>query len=206
VIDCVVAPVDQRLPVADEEVRVMVAPPQREVGPLMMGVAGSGLTLTTVAAEVAWQPLALVTVTLYEPDAETVMDCVVAPVDQRFPVVEEEVSVVLPPAQNAVVPLMAGVAGSAFAVTANGAEVAWQPPALVAVTLYEPAAETAIDCVVAPVDQRFPVAEEEVSVIEVPGQNEAGPVMVGVAGAAFAVTATAADVALQPLALVTVTL
>src|SRR5450432_226061 len=183
----------------------MVAPAQREVGPLMTGVAGSGFTVTTVAAEVAWQPLASVTVTLYEPAAETVIDCVVAPVDQRFPVVEEEVSVVLPPAQKAVPPLMAGVAGSAFAVTAKGAEVAWQPPALVAVTLYEPAAETVIDCVVAPVDHRLPVVAEDVSVMLPPAQNEAGPLMVGVvATAGLAVTAKAADVALQPLAFVTV--
>ena len=59
---------------------------------------------------------------------------------------------------------------------------------------------------VAPVDQRFPVADEEVRVIEVPGQNEAGPVIVGVAGSAFEVTAKAAEVALHPAALVTVTL
>ena len=36
-----------------------------------------------------------------------------------------------------------------------------------------------IDCVVAPVDQVFPVAEDEVRVIDVPGQKVAGPVMVG---------------------------
>ena len=52
------------------------------------------------------------------------IDGVVAPVDQRFPLAEEDVSVVLPPEQNAVAPLMIGVVGSAFAVTTNGAEVA----------------------------------------------------------------------------------
>ena len=56
-------------------------------------------------------------------------------------------------------------------------------------------------------DQRFPVAEDEVRVIAPPVQeSEAGPVMVGVAGAALAVTASAAEEAEQPLALVTVTL
>ena len=40
-----------------------------------------------------------------------------------------------------------------------------------------------IDWVVAPVDQLFPVAKEDVSVIEVPGQNVAGPLMVGIAPA-----------------------
>jgi len=62
-----------------------------------------------------------------------------------------------------------------------------------------------MDCVVAPVDQTLPVAEDEVSVMVVPGQNEAGPLMVGVAGAGLEVTAKAADVAEQPPALVTVT-
>ena len=63
-IDCVVAPVDQRFPVAEEEVSVIVLPAQNEVGPLMIGVAGRGLTMTIAAADVAWQPLASVTVTL----------------------------------------------------------------------------------------------------------------------------------------------
>jgi hypothetical protein len=40
-----------------------------------------------------------------------------------------------------------------------------------------------IDWVVAPVDQVFPVAEDEVSVMEVPGQNVAGPLMVGIVAA-----------------------
>ena len=63
------------------------------------------------------------------------MDCVVAPVDQRFPIADDEVSVVLPPAQKAVAPLMVGVAGSAFAVNANGADVAEQPLASVTLTV-----------------------------------------------------------------------
>ena len=62
-----------------------------------------------------------------------------------------------------------------------------------------------IDCVVAPVDQTFPLAEDEVSVIVVPGQKEARPLTVSVAGAGLAVTPYAAEVAEQPPALVTVT-
>jgi hypothetical protein len=62
-----------------------------------------------------------------------------------------------------------------------------------------------IDCVTAPVDQRFPVRDEDVSVIVEPGQKELGPVIVGVTGAGAAVTTLAADVAVQPLASVTVT-
>src|SRR5471030_919368 len=123
------------------------------------------------------------------------MVCVVAPVDQRFPVADDEVSVIVLPGQNEVGPLMAGVAAAGLAVTANAVEVAEQPLALVAVTLYEPASETEIDCVVAPVDQRFPVADDEVSVMVVPGQKEEGPLIVGVAAAGLAVTANAAELA-----------
>jgi hypothetical protein len=64
-----------------------------------------------------------------------------------------------------------------------------------------------IDCVVAPVDQVFPVAEEEVKVTEPPVQNVRGPlaVIVGVAGSGFTVTTVAADVDEQdPLKTVTV--
>ena len=73
-IDCVVAPVDQRFPVADDDVRVIVAPGQNDAGPLIVGVGTTGLVATTLAAEVAEQPLALVTVTVKEPAAATVID------------------------------------------------------------------------------------------------------------------------------------
>jgi hypothetical protein len=55
-------------------------------------------------------------------------------------------------------------------VTTKAADVAEQPPASVTVTVKEPAAETVMDCVVAPFDQRFPVAEDDVSVMEAPGR------------------------------------
>jgi len=64
VIDCVVAPVDQTLPVADDEVSVIVLPVQNDAGPLMVGVVTAGLAVTAKAAEVAEQPLALLTVTV----------------------------------------------------------------------------------------------------------------------------------------------
>ena len=63
----------------------MTEPPsQKDSGPLALiaGVAGSALTVTVVGADVAEQPFALVTVTLYAPEALTVIDCVVAPFDQ----------------------------------------------------------------------------------------------------------------------------
>jgi hypothetical protein len=152
--------------------------------------AATGFELTTNGAEVAEQPLAFVTVTVYEPATATVIDCVVAPVDQRFPLTEDDVSVtVLPVQTRELPPLIVGVATAGLAVTRYGAEVAKQPAVFVAVTVYEPAAETVIDCVVAPVDQRLPVAEDDVSVIVLPAQNAAGPLMVGVAGAGFVDTA-----------------
>ena len=67
VIDCVVWPPGvQTLPVAELEVKVTVPPWQKVVGPLgvIVGVAGVGLTVTTVGAEVAVQLLALVTCTV----------------------------------------------------------------------------------------------------------------------------------------------
>jgi hypothetical protein len=204
-IDWVVAPVDQTLPVAEEEVRVMGVPGQNEAGPLMVGVVAAALAVTALAADVAEQPAPLVTVTVNDPAVETVIDCVTAPVDQRFPVAADEVSVMEAPGQNDAGPLMVGVAGAAFAVTANAAEVALHPEAAVTVTINEPAVETVIDCVVAPVDQRLPVADEDVSVMVLPVQKVAGPLIVGVGGSAFDATAKAADVALQPFAPVTVT-
>ena len=46
-IDWVVAPVDQTLPVADEEVKTTLPPAQNVVGPpaVIVGVAGIGLTV-----------------------------------------------------------------------------------------------------------------------------------------------------------------
>lgn len=52
-----------------------------------------------------------------------------------------------------------------------------------------------IDCVVAPVDQVFPVAADEVKVTDPPAQNVVGPldVIVGVVGSGFAVTVIGED-------------
>ena len=63
-----------------------------------------------------------------------------------------------------------------------------------------------IDDVVAPVDQRYEVPLDAVSVTLPPVQKVVGPPAVMLAvGIAFAVTTVGDDVALQPLALVTVT-
>ncbi len=75
VMDCVVAPFDQILPVADDEVNTTEPPEQKVVAPLavIVGTVGKAVTVTLVAAEVAEQK-PLLTVTEYDPEAETVMD------------------------------------------------------------------------------------------------------------------------------------
>lgn len=63
-----------------------------------------------------------------------------------------------------------------------------------------------MDCVVAPVDHVFPVAEELVRTTSSPAQNVVGPPaeMVGVAGVGFTVTVVPAEVAVHvPLLTVT---
>ena len=54
------------------------------------------------------------------------IDCVVAPFDQTFPLAEDDVNVTLPPWQNVVAPEaeIVGVAGSGFTVTVVAAETA----------------------------------------------------------------------------------
>ena len=69
-----------------------------------------------------------------------------------------------------------------------------------------PLALAAIDCVVAPVDQRYDAPLDAVRVTLPPAQNVVGPPAVMLtAGFAFTVTAVADDVVLQPFAFVTVT-
>jgi hypothetical protein len=64
-------------------------------------------------------------------------------------------------------------------------------------TQYEPASDTVIDRVVAPFDQRLPVAEDDVNVTLPPWQNAVSPEAetVGVVGNGFTVTVVAAETA-----------
>jgi Cu/Ag efflux protein CusF len=205
VIDCVVAPVDQTFPVAEEDVNTTLPPAQKVNGPPaeIVGVDGNAVTLTVVPAEVADVQPPLVTATVYVPEVETVMDCVVAPVDQTFPVAEDEVNTTLPPAQNVNGPPaeIVGVDGNAVTLTVVPADVADVQPPLVTATVYVPDVETVIDCVVAPVDQTFPVADDEVNTTLPPAQNVNGPPaeIVGVDGNAVTLTVVPAEVAdVQP--------
>ena len=125
-----------------------------------------------------------------------------------MPVAEEEVKVTEPPAQNVVGPLavITGTGGSGLTVIMTGEEVEVHDP-LETVTVYEPLVETVIDWVVAPVDQIFPLAAEDVKVMDPPAQNEFGPLpeIVGTGGVGFTVTVAATDVEEQePFETVTV--
>jgi hypothetical protein len=106
---------------------------------------GIGFTVIAVGADVEEQPEEE-TVTVYEPLVVTVIDCVVAPPDQVFPVGEEEVKVMEPPAQKVVGPLavIVGTAGNGFMVTVVAVDVDEQDP-LETVTVYEPLVVTVID-------------------------------------------------------------
>ena len=103
----------------------------------MVGVGGVGLTVTETGADGDEEhPPALVTVTSYDPAADTVIDCVVAPFDHKYEADAGAVSVTLPPEQNVVGPdgVMTGVGGTGLTVTLCDAEAA-QPSEFVAVTV-----------------------------------------------------------------------
>ena len=199
------------MPVANEEVKTTLPPAQKVRGPPaeIVGAAGSAFTVTVVPADVADVQPAVVTATVYVPAVETVIDCVVAPVDQTFPLADDEVNTTDPPAQNVVeLPaLMVGVAGIGFTVTVVPADASDVQPPVVLVTVYVPEVVTVIVCVVAPVDHVFPVADEEVKTTLPPAQKVSGPPaeIVGAAGSAFTVTVVPADVADVQPAVVTAT-
>jgi hypothetical protein len=88
-----------------------------------------------VELSVSVQPLALVTVTVYVPAAETVVAAVVLPFDQRYPVPPDPAKVTDPPWQKVVGPLGVMTAmGRALTVMAELSESV-QPLAFVTVTV-----------------------------------------------------------------------
>ena len=94
----------------------------------MVGTVGDVVTVTVVAADVALHDPA-VTVTVRLQEVVTVIDCVVAPLDQTLPVALLEVSITLPPGQkdNGPLALIVGVAIEVVTVTAIILEVAVTP-------------------------------------------------------------------------------
>ena len=91
--------------------------------------------------------------------------------------------------------MIVGVTGVGFTVVFVEADTPEEHPANICSTVYEPAVVTVIDCVVSPVDQRFPLEAEEVSTTELPEQNVVGPpaVIVGTGGIGFTVTIVEED-------------
>lgn len=121
VIDCVVSPSLHRLPDAADDVRITLSPGQNARGPdaVMVGAAGVGLTVTTTDADGGLVQLPTVWVTVYVPDAETVILCVVAALLQVLPVGTLDVRTTLPPWQNVSGPLaeIVGAVGPLFVPT-----------------------------------------------------------------------------------------
>ena len=104
-----------------------------------------------------------------------------------------EVNTTEPPSQKVVVlaAVIVAAAGVGFTNTAVEAEEPEEHPNKTCSTVYEPVVVTVIDCVVSPVDHRFPVEAEDVSTTDPPAEQKVvGPlaVIVGILGIGFTVT------------------
>jgi hypothetical protein len=99
-----------------DDVKLTVDPAQISVGPEaeIVGAADVENTLVEVEDEVELQPPPSVYVTENDPVEETIIDWVVAPVDQVFPDAYDDVKVTLPPWQkvNAPLAVIVGVEGA----------------------------------------------------------------------------------------------
>jgi hypothetical protein len=74
---------DDHVPPAVELANVVVDPVHTFDAPVIADTTGNALTVTAVAVDIAEHPLAFVTVTVYEPPAVAVMDCVCNPFDHK---------------------------------------------------------------------------------------------------------------------------
>lgn len=103
---------------------------------------------------------------------------VVAPLDHRYKVPTDEVSVTLPPAQRVVEPVavIVGVSGNGFIAIVVAADGRLrQPSSFIVRTVNSPAPETVIDLVVSPFDHRYELPTLEVSVWLAPAQMLTAP-------------------------------
>ncbi|MNY16563.1 hypothetical protein D3C86_1498320 [compost metagenome] len=127
-IDCVASPVDHKLPPVEEDVSTTEDPAQIDsvVPVTIVGTGGNELTVTVCGAEVPEEHPFEITCTRKVPELLTVMDCVVAPLDQKLLLGDEDVNVTDPPAQNVVEPLavIVGTAGIVLTITFTGADAA----------------------------------------------------------------------------------
>ena len=119
-----------------------------------------------------------------------------------MPVAADEVSTTIPPSQKVVVPVTAivGVVANGFTLTVIPADIAEVQSPLLTETEYVPEVETVIDCVVAPFDHVFPVADDDVKITLPPWQKVVAPlaVIIGVAGNGITVTVAVVVVAHCP--------
>ena len=147
--DCVVAPVDQVFPVAEDDVKTTDPPEQKVVGPpaVMVGAVGIEFTVTVVPADDEDVQPDAVAVTVYVPAVETVIEGVVAPVDQVLLDPADDVRPTDPPEQKVVGPpaVIVGVEGIGLTVIVVPDEADDVQPETVAVTVYVPAVLTVID-------------------------------------------------------------
>jgi len=127
------------LPPVEEDVNVTELPAQIDsvVPVTIVGAGGKELTVTVFGAEVPELHPFEITCTRNVPEELTVIDCVVAPFDQKLLLAEEEVNTMDPPAQNVVGPLavIVGTEGIVFTVTFTGVEVLEVHPNTVCVTV-----------------------------------------------------------------------
>ena len=127
-IDWVVSPVDQTLPVAALEVSTTLSPAQNVVGPeaVIVGVAGVGFTVTVTGADSEVHPKIFNRLTVKVPETNTVIDCVPSPFGcQMLPKGALLVKITLSPSQNVSGPeaVMIGVGGVMFNRTSTTSEV-----------------------------------------------------------------------------------
>ena len=118
----------------------MVGPPETILG------AGFAFTVITSGCDSETQPLAFVIVTLYDPDAVTLMLLLVAPFDhiQLVPSLVERLTLL--PWQNVLGPLkLIEEFGAAVTETVVAVDNVEHPLAFEAATVYEPLALTVMD-------------------------------------------------------------
>lgn len=187
-IDWVTCSVLHSFPVVALDIRITLSPRQKVVLPttVISGVVGIGFAVTTVGAEVAEQPLALVLVTVKLPLVFTLMLFVVSPLLQRFPLLALEVSITLSPLQK-VIGLLAeitGTRGTGFTVTWTKKNPGFLQPRLSTTTEKLPLVFTVILFVVCPLLHRLSDAALEVSMTLSPWQKVVLPLaeMVGFGG------------------------
>jgi hypothetical protein len=110
----------------------VIAPPVAEA-------VGFAFTTTLTEADVAVQPIPLVTFTIYAPATLTVIDCVVAPLLHKYELLGSAVKVTEPPSQIVVFPLIATFVTTRSVSGNTTDEEAVQPFASVTKQVYVPA-------------------------------------------------------------------